>query len=152
MDTLDSPYLNTDVANAAIIDDRLHITLADGQRYLLPLWVLGQFDANYPVPDEAQIIVLHHPPQIRSVAVDDEVLTVQLTDGRSLVTPISWFPRLIHATQEERNNYELHGDDQMIHWPALDEDIDVERLLIGGPSAENETSIRRWLASRRQLA
>ncbi len=152
MSTSDNLYLKARVRDVKIVEDQLLIILSDGQRYLVPLWLLGHFNADYPAPDDAQIIVLRNPPQICRVDVSDEALSVSLTDGRVLSSPLSWFPRLVYGTPEERNHYELHGDDQIIHWPDLDEDIDMERIMTGGPSAENEASIQRWLQSRRQLA
>jgi len=54
---------------------------------------------------------------------------VELTDDRTLGVPLSWFPRLLEATPEQRNDYELSP--RGIHWDALDEDISVEGLIQG---------------------
>ena len=35
-----------------------------------------------------------------------------------------------------------------MHWPAVDEDVSVANLLAGQPSAESQSSFKRWLASR----
>jgi len=35
---------------------------------------------------------------------------VDLSDGRSIITPLAWFPRLLYATQEERNSWRLIGE------------------------------------------
>ena len=40
-----------------------------------------------------------------------------------------WFPRLLHATAEQRGQYELSASG--IHWEALDEDVSVDGLLAG---------------------
>ena len=84
-----------------------------------------------------------------SVTVADDTLTVELTDGRTISVPIALYPRLVHATREERNRWELHADDQHIHWPDLDEDLSVEGLLAGRPSGEGERSFKRWLEAKR---
>jgi hypothetical protein len=75
-----------------------------------------------------------------------------LKDGRLLSCPLAWFPRLLHGTPAERNHYELSGDDNVIHWPELDEDIELTGLFEGGRSAEGEASLRRWLVSRQERA
>ena len=62
---------------------------------------------------------------------DKDNLWVSLADGRQLAVPLSYFPRLLKATPEERNNYEVSGDGVGIHWDKLDEDISVEGLLLG---------------------
>jgi hypothetical protein len=54
----------------------------------------------------------------------------------------------MHGAQAERNYYELSGDDDVIHWPDLDEDIELSRLFEGGASIESERSLQRWLATR----
>jgi hypothetical protein len=63
------------------------------------------------------------------VSVNDAALEVWLEDGRELIVPISWFPRLAGADQKQRNNFRLIGRGVGIHWPDLDEDISVENLL-----------------------
>ena len=83
-----------------------------------------------------------------NVTVTDDSLTVDLDDSRTISVPIGWFPRLLHGTQEERNQWRLVGKGIGIHWPALDEDIGVEGLLLGKKSSEGPESFRRWLESR----
>lgn len=75
-------------------------------------------------------------------------MTVSLDDGRALSVPLAWYPRLLHGSSEERENYELIGDGEGIHWPALDGDISVEGLLAGKRSAESDASLTRWLEKR----
>jgi hypothetical protein len=77
-------------------------------------------------------------------------LTVELTDGRTITTPLAWFPRLLHATAKERASWRLIGRGHGIHWPELDEDISVDNLLAGQRSGESESSLRRWLAQHRK--
>jgi hypothetical protein len=84
------------------------------------------------------------------VAVRRDELTVELEDGRSLIVPIAWFPRLVHATAAERSRWRLVGGGVGIHWEALDEDLSVEGLLAGRPSGESQASLAKWLARRRR--
>lgn len=62
---------------------------------------------------------------------DDERFIVSLADGRELSVPLIWFPRLFHATAEQRADYELLGRGDGIHWPQIDEDLSVAGLLRG---------------------
>lgn len=89
-------------------------------------------------------------PRARSVGVSEESLTVDLTDGRTLIVPLVWFPRLWHGTAEERKNFEIFGDGTYIHWPDLDEDLTIAGLLAGLPSNEAPQSVKKWLDARRQ--
>ena len=73
---------------------------------------------------------------LRVEVTQDEII-VTLVDGRVLSVPVTWYPRLSHGTQEERNTYELMGRGTGIHWPLLDEDISVSGLLRGNPSFES---------------
>src|SRR5258705_8732219 len=82
------------------------------------------------------------------VEVSEDTLSVELADGRTIAVPLAWYPRLAHATAEERSSWQLIGGGQGIHWPAVDEDISVGNLLAGQPSAESQTSFKKWLASR----
>jgi hypothetical protein len=83
------------------------------------------------------------------VRFSEDSLTVLLDDGRALSVPLAWYPRLLHGTQQERERFELVGEGEGIHWPALDEDISVEGLLAGKRSAESDASLARWLQTRR---
>ena len=83
-----------------------------------------------------------------AVAVDEDTLTVELADGRTIAAPRVWYPRLVHATAEELSTWRLIGGGRGVHWPALDEDISVANLLAGRPSAESQSSLKRWLAGR----
>jgi Protein of unknown function (DUF2442) len=83
-----------------------------------------------------------------AVKVSEDTLSVELADGRTIAAPLAWYPRLAHATAEERNSWRLIARGQGIHWPAIDEDISVANLLAGQPSAESQSSLEKWLAGR----
>lgn len=87
-------------------------------------------------------------PNIENVTLTDDTLTVELSDGRTLSVPLAWFPRLLHAGPQERDNWQLIGKGHGIHWEDLDEDISVEGLLAGKPSGESQTSFKKWLEAR----
>lgn len=84
----------------------------------------------------------------QSVDFTEDSMVVRLDDGRSVSVPLAWYPRLNAGTKSERENLELIGDGEGIHWPELDEDISVEGLIAGRRSAESADSLRRWLAKR----
>jgi hypothetical protein len=82
------------------------------------------------------------------VSVTDDTLTVELSDGRTISVPLEWYPRLVHGTSEERNNWRIIGRGQGIHWEDLDEDISVEGIIAGNPSGESQSSFKKWLDQR----
>ena len=88
-------------------------------------------------------------PGAVSLDVTDDTLTADLSDGRRISVPLAWYPRLVHATPEERNNYELWADGVHFHWPDLDEDLGVEGLLAGRKSGESPRSFQRWLEAKK---
>lgn len=65
----------------------------------------------------------------KAVRFDDDTLWVSLSDGRTIAAPLTWFPRLLQATPEQRAKVELSKSG--LHWDALDEDISVAGLLAG---------------------
>jgi hypothetical protein len=136
------------IISADIDGEYMRINLSDGLTSAIPLHFLYRLNANYPVPADAELLVLPELPEIEHVLVSDTVLVVYLKDGRILSAPLAWFPRLVLATSAERNQIELRGDNQVIYWPALDEDLDLEGLLLGAKSRESAASIQRWLADR----
>lgn len=84
----------------------------------------------------------------QSVSVSEDSVRVDLVDGRTIIAPLSWFPRLWYGTAAERANFEIIGDGAIIHWPDLDEDLSVAGLLAGRRSAESQRSLKQWLAKR----
>ena len=85
---------------------------------------------------------------IENVTVTEEAVVVGLTDGRTVSVPLTWYPRLLHSTQKESNNWRLIGKGEGVHWADLDEDISVENILLGKPSGESQNSLKRWLGER----
>ena len=84
-------------------------------------------------------------PEALNVSLTDDTLSVDLSDGRSISVPIAWFPRLLHSSEQERNNWRLIGKGQGIHWEDIDEDISIEGPLAGRPSGESQESFMRCL-------
>lgn len=84
----------------------------------------------------------------QSIAVTEDALHVDLSDGRTVSIPLAWYPRLLHGTPQERNRWRLIGDGEGIHWLDLDEDLSVESLVLGRPSGESQRSLKAWLARR----
>lgn len=93
-------------------------------------------------------MTLETEPLAAQVHVTHDKLIVDLVNGCSLSVPLSWYPRLQHASDEERQNWQLLGDGYAIAWPSLDEHIGIEGLLAGKPSGESQRSFVRWLATR----
>lgn len=70
----------------------------------------------------------------KEVSVTDDLITFHLMDGRVISVPLAWSWRLSDATPEQRNNYEIIGDGQGVHWPDVDEDLSVEGMFHGVPA------------------
>ncbi len=70
-------------------------------------------------------------PLAKSVSFDETNMWVELADGRKLAVPLAYFPRLLHATPNQREKYEISGGGIGLHWDEIDEDISVEGLLMG---------------------
>ena len=86
--------------------------------------------------------------RVSAAHVSEDTLTLELIDGRIISAPLTWYPRLLAGSLAERANLELIGQGEGVHWPDLDEDLSVESVLAGRPSAEGPTSFQTWLAVR----
>jgi len=76
-----------------------------------------------------------------NVLITDDLLTVELKDGRVISTPLIWYPRLHKASLAARSAWEWHGDGIGISWPELDEDLSIKGMLQGNPSIEYERQL-----------
>jgi len=75
--------------------------------------------------------ILAIKPLAKTVDFDTNMMWVELTDGRKLGVPLAYFPRLLHATPQQLQDYEMSGGGAGLHWEELDEDLSVEHLLLG---------------------
>lgn len=72
--------------------------------------------------------------KIVNAEVTEDELKVELLDGRTLTVPLAWYPRLLHASPEQRANWVIGGAGFGLHWPDVDEDLSSEGLLRGSPA------------------
>ena len=75
------------------------------------------------------------PARIARVDIDDDRLTVELTDGRTVGVPLAFYPALLSATKAQRRNWRLIARGSGVHWPDVDEDLSLDGILQGIPSA-----------------
>jgi hypothetical protein len=73
-------------------------------------------------------------PRATEVSATEDELIVHLADGRTIIVPLAWYPRLLHATAEQRRDVRIIGDGEYINWPQIDEDLTVSGLLRGTPA------------------
>ena len=96
------------------------------------------------------LAIKNSTPFAQKVRIAEDSLSVDLTDGRTISVPLSWFPRLLSGTAIERNNWRMIGQGEGIHWEDLDEDISIEGLILGCPSQESQSSLQNWLKQRQK--
>jgi hypothetical protein len=94
------------------------------------------------------VVVTLSLPRITSASVTDDTLSVDLEDGRTVLVPIGWYPRLAQGTSAERSNIKISGAGFGLHWPDLEEDIGIDGILLGKRSNENPQSFEKWLQKR----
>ena len=73
--------------------------------------------------------------RVKSARCTDDTLEVDLIDGRTIIVPLAWYPRLLAATPEQRQRFRISAAGYGLHWPDVDEDLSTEGLLRGAPSA-----------------
>jgi hypothetical protein len=72
--------------------------------------------------------------RVADVEVTEDELSVRLMDGRTISVPLVWYPRLLNASSEQRNNWRIIGGGYGLHWEDVDEDLSTEGLLRGAPA------------------
>jgi len=81
------------------------------------------------------ILALAADERVADVQVSEDELSVRLRDGRRISVPLAWYPRLLQATDKQRQNWQIAGGGYGIHWEEIDEDLSSEGLLRGAPAA-----------------
>ena len=80
--------------------------------------------------------------RVKNVHFTEDTLVVGLMDGRTIIVPLAWYPRLLDASPEQRRNWTLSSAGYGIHWPDMDEDLSTDGLLRGVPAAAEPVRTR----------
>jgi hypothetical protein len=81
--------------------------------------------------------------RVKDARFTEDTLAVDLIDGRTIIVPLAWYPRLLEATPQQRQNWQVSGAGYGLHWPEVDEDLSTEGLLRGAPAAAEPAARRR---------
>ncbi len=84
------------------------------------------------------ILAVDADERVRDVSFTEDLLCVELMDGRSISVPLAWYPRLFISTSEQLKNWKICGGGYGIHWPEIDEHLSTEGLLRGAPAPKKE--------------
>jgi hypothetical protein len=74
--------------------------------------------------------------RVKNVSFTEDTLAVDLVDGHTIVVPLVWYPRLLDASSEQRQNWQVSAAGYGIHWPGIDEDLSTAGMLRGAPAAQ----------------
>lgn len=80
------------------------------------------------------ILAIRADERVKNVNFTDETISVDLMDGRTITVPLTWYPRLLNATEQQRAKWEICGGGYGIHWEEIDEDLSTEGMLRGAPA------------------
>ena len=80
--------------------------------------------------------------RVKDVHFTEDTMAVDLLDGRTIIVPLVWYPKLLEASDEQRQKWKVSGAGYGIHWPDLDEDLSTEGLLRGAPAAAEPARVR----------
>ncbi|MEM9275108.1 MAG: DUF2442 domain-containing protein [Cyanobacteria bacterium P01_F01_bin.143] len=79
--------------------------------------------------------------KVQHVYFTEDTISVELMDGRTITVPLVWYPRLLAATPEQREQWQVCGGGYGIHWEEIDEDLSTEGLLRGAPAPASQFKI-----------
>jgi len=96
------------------------------------------------------ILALAADERVAEVDVTEDVLSVRLMDGRTISVPLVWYPRLLNATEAQRENWQIIGGGYGIHWEDIDEDLSTEGLLRGAPAPRQSLAKSKPFARQRK--
>ena len=79
--------------------------------------------------------------RVKNVSFTEDTISVDLMDGRTIVVPLVWYPRLLNRTNDQLAKWEICGGGYGIHWEDLDEDLSTEGMLRGAPAPRKSRAI-----------
>ena len=80
------------------------------------------------------ILAIRADERVKHIHFTEETISVDLMDGRIITVPLIWYPRLFHATPDQREKWKVCGGGCGIHWEEIDEDLSTEGMLRGAPA------------------
>jgi len=80
-------------------------------------------------------------PRASKIWFDEDNLWLNFFDGRKLSIPLTYFPRLSQASDNQKKKYTLSGGGTGIHWDEINEDINVVNLLFGSKDRSSYSHI-----------
>lgn len=80
--------------------------------------------------------------RVVDVRFDEDTMSVDLADARTITVPLVWYPRLLDASPAQRANWKTCGGGFGIHWPDIDEDLSTAGLLAGSPAPPRAETVR----------
>ena len=84
--------------------------------------------------------------RVKNVSFTEDTISVDLMDGRTIVVPLVWYPRLLNGTSEQLAKLEVCGGGYGIHWEDLDEDLSTEGMLRGAPAPRKSGKLAKAIA------
>ena len=81
--------------------------------------------------------------RVKDVQLTEDTIAVDLVDGRTIVVPLAWYPSLLEATVDQRQNWQMSGAGYGIHWLDIDEDLSTDGLLRGAHAAAERVRVQR---------
>ncbi len=84
------------------------------------------------------ILAVQADERIKEVEFTGTAIVVDLIDGRSIAVPLTWYPRLLNATPEQRSQWEICGGGYGLHWESIDEDLSIKGMLRGAPAPRSQ--------------
>jgi len=84
------------------------------------------------------ILAIRADERVQHVYFTEDTISVDIMDGRTITVPLVWYPRLLAATLQQREKWEICGGGYGIHWSEIDEDLSTEGLLRGAPAPRSQ--------------
>src|ERR1700732_67641 len=92
-------------------------------------YFVGSYKRSQSTENESRASGMNTLVSLLRVRFDEDSFWVDLSDGRVLGVLLAWFPRLLNAAPEQREQVRVSSSG--LHWEALDEDISISGLLAG---------------------
>ena len=94
-------------------------------------------------------MILNLETSIENILIQNNILTIELDDKRTVSVPLHRYPRMQNATVEDLNDWQIIGHGYGIAWDKIDEHISINGILAGRKSGESQASFEKWLAGRK---
>lgn len=83
-----------------------------------------------------------------SIRFKGDKIEIELSDGRIVLAPLTFYPTLLKASPRRRKGYRFFADHTAVEWEDLDLQFEIRDFVEGRKEVVSPSGFRDWVRER----